>query len=108
MAKTNNETSEFVNPFEPAKVVVRNGANVVIPGPSIDQFVAALSGKSVKEYLDGQFKTETEPFTDEDVKWLESEIKKAAYNAAHKDEFLTTANAEHRALIMKDNKKVNE
>jgi hypothetical protein len=95
MGKNNNttEAGEFVNPFA--------------PGVSLKEFETALAGKSVKEYLADQMKSEIDSFTDEDVKWIESEIKKAAYNEKNRDEFLRIANEEHRALVMNNNKKVN-
>lgn len=54
-------SSEFVNPFK--------------AGVSYKDFVTALNGKSVKEYLAGQFKSEGVEFDAHDIEWLESEIE---------------------------------
>lgn len=92
MAKTEKtETSNFVNPFK--------------PGVSMDSFIQALGDKSVKEYLSNDFKTEVdgEPveFNDDDVKWLEKEIKNHAYNVANKERLLAESAQEWKELNKK-------
>lgn len=98
MAKEKDETAvskkAFVNPFT--------------EGVSLKSFIDAVGSDTVEYYLTGQFKNETDPFTPEDVNWLESEIKKHAYNIENKEKFLKVANAEHKLLVMSNNKKIEE
>lgn len=90
MAKTNNTTENFVNPFKVSYI----------------EFIKALGDKTVKEYLTGKNKNETETFNDTDIDWLSKEVENHIYNEAHKKENLERAAKEHEALIIENNKTV--
>lgn len=98
MAKQSQETEssseKFVNPFK--------------EGVSLESFINALGASKVTDYLNGNFKSENEPFTDTDASWLESEIKKHAYNKENKDSFLAQAQKEHVALVMGNKKNIEQ
>lgn len=89
MAKENNK---FVNPFEPATYKQQNGVTVCVPGPSIEDFIAAKGEKSVAEYvkdqIKGEFDGEIKTFDEKDIAWLESEIKNHEYNKKNKERLL--------------------
>jgi len=93
MAKINNNTneSEFVNPFT----------------VSYPEFIKALGDKTVKEYLSGKSKNDTETFTDTDIEWLTNEIEAYKYNELHKKENLERAAKESAALYKENEKQIN-
>lgn len=79
---------QFVNPFA--------------AGVSLDSFINALGKSSVKDYVSGQVKFESEgvpqEFNEHDIKWLEDEIKRRAYNIENKERLLAQSAADWKEL----------
>lgn len=108
----NKEATGFVNPFEAATIVVENGVNVIVPGPSIEDFIKAKGEKSVAEYVKGEIKDELNgelrEFDKEDITWLEKEILNHNYNKKNNARLLAESQLETNALIMSNTKKIEQ
>lgn len=82
--ETKSKEAGFINPFD--------------SGVSLSNFISALKGQSVGEYLDGKFKPDGDKFTSKDVAWIESELAAHESHVKNRESNLKRANAEHAIL----------